>query len=138
MHKSHFKSIFLLLFAFLCNACDSKVVTDAFEKMRSLNGYDYSIFKISETLILHPPAEYGQFWNKQALYPVLPNDLSVFPIIKETAFQFHMPNFTGHTAESISRDFDTSRVDVIQISGASMDGPDYVFYNSIKRRALRA
>lgn len=121
MNKSHFKSLFLLLFAFLCNACDSKAVTDTFGKMRSLNGYDYSIFKISETLILHPPAEYGQFWNKQALYPVLPKDLSVFPIIKETAFQFHMPNFTGHTAESISRDFDTSRVDVIQISGASMD-----------------
>ena len=120
MHKSRFKSIFLLLFAFLCNACDSKAVTDTFGKMRSLNGYDYSIFKISDILILHPPAEYGQFWDKPEKYPALPKDLSVFPVV-ETAFRFHMPNFTGHTAESIKLDFDRTRVDVIQISAASMD-----------------
>jgi hypothetical protein len=121
MKKYYSKFIVLFLFTLLCNACDSKTITDIFMKKPDMTGYDYSIFKISDTLILHPPAEYGQFWDKPEKYPALPKDLSVFPVIKETAFQFHVPNFTGHTAESIKLDFDKTRVDVIQISGASMD-----------------
>lgn len=121
MKKYHSKFIALFLFTLLCSACDSKTVTDISMKKSKANGYDYSIFKLSDSLILHPPAEYGQFWDKPEKYPALPKDLSAFPTIKETAFRFYMSNFTGHTVKNFGKDFDTNRVDVIQVSGASMD-----------------
>lgn len=120
MKTYYAKTIAVFLMAFLCNACDSKTMTEMFLSKGKVSGYDYSIFKLSDTLILHPPAQYGQFWDKPEKYPALPKDVSAFPVV-ETSFQFHMPNFTGHTAESIKLDFDKTRVDVIQISAASMD-----------------
>jgi hypothetical protein len=140
MHKSHFKSIFLLLFAFLCNACDSKTVTEIFTKKPALSAYDYTIFKLSDSLILHRPVEYGYFWNKPEQYPPLPKDLSIFPTVNGTAFQFHMPNFTGHTVENINKDFDEDKVEIVSLEYVGMgaeqpDAPGFYPPNVIKRIA---
>ena len=80
---------------------------------------DYSLYRVSDSLIVHVPPAYTQFWNKPDKVLPLPKDLTRFPK-QQLSFHFFMPNFTGYTEKNISDEFDENRIDVIYVKFAGM------------------
>lgn len=119
MKNNKFQIIGVFLLALLCNACDSKAVAENFIHIKPLHPNDYSLYRVSDDLIVHIPTPYTQFWNKPDKVLPLPKDLTRFPK-KQLSFHFFMPNFTGYSEKNIFDEFDENRIDVVYVQYAGM------------------
>ena len=86
-----------------------------------------ALVKLKDELVLAIPPQYHEFWTHyhwltgrdMAFRP--PMAIDKLPYAKSAGFTMHMPDYAGYTPENYLKDFDETRVEIVQISPASMD-----------------
>jgi hypothetical protein len=131
------KTIAITITAFMCNACDSKSLTEIFMKEKPFSPANYSTYRISPSLIIKVPAAYSPYWDKPEQIRSWPADMSKFPI-QMFAFNFYMPDFKGYTKNNYDKNFDDEAVNVVSIRFVGMgaeqpDAPGFYPPNVFKR-----
>jgi hypothetical protein len=131
----------VIAFALICSACDANTQGETWlqpplKPAQSLDpNSSYakkwpgkpSVVKLKDNLGLAIPPQHHQFWTHyhwltgrdMAYRP--PMAIDKLPYAKSAGFTMHMPDYAGYTPDNYLKDFDENRVEIVQISPASMD-----------------